>query len=119
MLAMLSRLVASTLLVLFLLGSWTAAECAGWQGTGEDRMDCCAAANHDCTAANADGCCASQEQGQHARLDHASAPVLVPEVRLVTYCVPDLKALTASHLAVGETPAARGDTYLLISVLLV
>ena len=62
---MIRRFATLALAALLLVGNLAAVDCAGWQTSANDRMACCAKAQHTCSdQLSADQCCAAGELAQ-------------------------------------------------------
>ena len=127
-----TRLVAVVVLVVLPTSAW--AQCAGWQGTAEARMECCAqeeqcpmhagtaaSVRHTLTQQQADTCCALSERASSTPSSASQiAPVTLALVSTpVAVVLPDFEPLTYGWQSFVPITASPVPRHILLSVFLV
>ena len=83
------RGLAAYLAVLMTLLSGLPVDCAGWQSTPQERMDCCARLKHDCRDQSvADDCCSRSEERQQERSAGQVFVLSAPSAALTLFTSP-------------------------------
>lgn len=116
-----SRACAAAIVLLLVSASGMSplGTCSGWNASAEVREDCCHAAGHECEGADADACCARDEEARHTQPPGQSAILVSAASILVAIDQPvPIVGLKPSHTS-PRSIVASNHTYLVISVILV
>ena len=118
------RLFATLLSAVLGWGAVTPLECAGWQPTAKQRMDCCARAKHECPDQSiADNCCSRSEESQQERTAVQSFILLPPAPSVALFApvslVQQVSRATTLWFESRIDGRPQRPTYLITSVLLI
>jgi len=119
--ALCHRPVHGLLLVVAFAANLALAPCGGWQSSAQARMACCVGADHACSQARADDCCAAGEERQHG--ETAGGPIQALTAPPAVVALPIIASVTPIWEARAFRPdVPRGsppDTHILLSVFLI